>query len=102
MLATAFEEVTPSERVGWMPSHLKSSDLGTVMKSDGSLVSQQDLEANGLADKLAKAAAEYHRVGAAEVTLWKEQTQVAEARARWIGRATREANSHSELPFRDS
>ena len=28
--------------------------------------------------------------------------QIAEARAKWIGRATHEANSHSEFPFRDS
>ena len=102
MLATAFEEVEPSNHVGWMPAHLKSWELGTATKSDGSLVNQQDWEANDLADKLAKAAVEFHRVDAADVKLWNKQMQIAEARAKWIGRATHEANSHSEFPFRDS
>ena len=79
MLATAFEEVEPSNHVGWMPAHLKSWELGTATKSDGSLVNQQDWEANDLADKLAKAAVEFHRVDAADVKLWNRQMQIAEA-----------------------
>ena len=102
MLATAFEEVVPSNHVGWMPAHLKSWEVGTATKSDGNLVSQQDWEANDLADRLAKAAVEFHRVDAADVELWSRQMQIAETRARWIGRATHEANSHCEFPFRDS
>ena len=68
-------------RVGWMPSHLKESELGMAMKSDGSYVNQRDLQGNMLADQLAKRAVEFHRVGPADVKYWREQMDIAECRA---------------------
>ena len=53
---------TPAEKTQWMPSHGKGS-----VKGDGSLVSGQEREANGLADTHAKEAVELHRLHPGEV-----------------------------------
>ena len=55
MMLTALEVADPRV-VGWMPAHLTYADLkhGMAKKSDGTRVTEADLEANGLADKLAK------------------------------------------------
>ena len=55
-----------------MPSHLKESELGMAKRSDGQLVTKRDLCGNQLADELAKQAVEYHRVGEADVKIWKK------------------------------
>ena len=103
MIMTAMED-SSCEVVGWMPSHLTIDDLGLQMalKSDGSLVNRQDLEANGLADTLAKKGVEFHRVASADVKIWAEQMERTKARARWIGIATQEANDMPAYPFSDS
>jgi len=97
MIMTAMED-SSCEVVGWMPSHLTIDDLGLQMalKSDGSLVNRQDLEANGLADTLAKKGVEFHRVASVDVKVWAEQMERAKARARWIGYSGGER--HASLP----
>ena len=85
-----------------MLAHLKRSEVGIITNSDGSLVSLEDIAANDLSDKLAKRAVDAHRVTPGDATTWKEQFAVAEARAKWIGVATYEANNLLAFPFRDS
>ena len=53
MLFTTLEDDDARSRVGWMPSHLRESELGEARKSDGSLVNSRDLLDNRLADELA-------------------------------------------------
>ena len=103
MMLTALEDTSPRV-VGWMPSHLTLDDLKLQMakKSDGSLVNEQDLEANGLADTLAKRAVEYHRVSRAEVRMWAEKMERTKTRAKWIGIASHAANNVEKYPFSDS
>ena len=84
ILFTAFEDEDVRKQVGWMPSHLKQSELGKARKSDGSLVNQLDLKGNNLADLLAKRAVELHRVDPADVEYWRECKVKAESRARWV------------------
>ena len=92
------------ERVGWMPAHLKESDLkhAIATKSDGSLVTKRDVEINDIADKLAKEAVEAHRVPAGEVRAWEAELQKVKVRAKWVGIVTHEANSSKVFPYTDS
>ena len=103
MLMTALDGEDP-ELIGWMPSHLTKKDLqhGGARKSDGSLVTVQDVETNEWADVVAKKGAEQHRVVASDVTLWKEKMQQVKRRAKWTGVVTRNANSATQFPFSDS
>ena len=57
---------------------------------------------DGASSSTAKSAVEAHRVTPEDVTTWKEQFAVAEARAKWVGVATYEASNHTAFPFRDS
>ena len=50
-----------SQNVVWMPAHKTSSRLGSLMRSDGALVTQNDLIGNDMADLHAKLAAAEHR-----------------------------------------
>ena len=103
MLFANLEEAD-AEAVGWMPAHCEEKDLQTELakKSDGSALTCKDIEMNNLADHLAKEGAEQHRVPAGVVKAWKEKEEQIEARARWIGIVTYEANSSKTYPFRDS
>ena len=77
--------------MGWMPSHLTQKDLqhGRARKSDGSLVTVQDVETNEWADVLAKKGVEQHRVVASDVRLWREKNAAGEAESEmdWCGDA---------------
>ena len=66
------------------------------------LLSAADVLGNDLADRLAKAAVEYHRVAAEDVRIWKQHITKAYWRAAWIGKATDHANDLPEFPFKDS
>ena len=92
------------ERVGWIPAHLKVTDLqhAIATKSDGSLVTEVDVTTNDLADRLAKKAVEAHRVPQGEVHAWKTEMAKVKTRAKWVGVATYEANSSKTFPFTDS
>ena len=72
------------------------------IKSDGSLVSGQDREANDLADFHAKEAVELHRVNPDIIKGWKEVKALTMSMAMWTARVTAEANNHDLAPFRDS
>ena len=52
----------PPESVIWIPSHVKTGQSGRIMRGDGFLLAETDVEFNDAADKLAKAAVEAHRV----------------------------------------
>ena len=62
MLHCTLDNDEARSRVGWMPSHLKESELGLARRSDGQLVTRTDLLGNQLADLLAKQAVEFHRM----------------------------------------
>ena len=71
MVLTALEEVA-AEVVGRMPAHPTKVDLelGMARKSDGTLLTTQGLQANDMADVLAKRGVEHHRVPKEEVERW--------------------------------
>ena len=69
MIATALEDAT-TRLVGWLPAHLTANELGVTKKSDGSLVLPEEIEANNLADQLAKRGDEFHRVAKSDVDAW--------------------------------
>lgn len=83
---------------------MKMADLkhGSPTKSDGSLVTREDIALNDLADRLAKKAVEAHRVPQGEIEAWKAKMAEVKERAMWIGVATFEANSSKTFPFTDS
>ena len=102
MLHCALGDDEARSRVGWMPSHLKESELGLARRSDGQLVTGRDLLGNQLADLLAKQAVEFHRVEASDVDRWKDQMEKAERMAKWVGIATHESNNFECFPYKDS
>ena len=101
MIATALEGATTG-LVGWLPAHLTANELGVARKSDGSLVLPEELEANDLADQLAKRGAEFHRVAKSDVDAWAEAAEKMEKRAVLIAKATYLANNRPSFPQRDS
>ena len=96
ILKSALED-TPASNTIWIPAHGKGS-----IKGDGSLVSGQDREANGLADTHAKEAVETHRVSPDIIERWKEVKSQTKSMAMWTARVAAEANNHGLAPFRDS
>ena len=64
---------TLAESVVWMPSHCKKGGAGTVIRGDGFLLTEVDIEMNDIADKYAKRAVEHHRVPSAEVRQWRQK-----------------------------
>ena len=71
-------------------------------KSDGTPLTLQDIEANDMADGLAKRGVEDHRVPYRVRQEWERCMKTTTARAQWIARATREANNLPQFPFSDS
>ena len=58
-LAASLEDQV--DAVVWMPAHCSAKDVGTKRLSDGSLLTEADVQANALVDKLAKAASSHDR-----------------------------------------
>ena len=85
-----------------MPAHKARGQVGRCLLSNGAKLTETDRDANGRADLLAKAAVEVHRVKAGEVELWNAMSDETKAAARWIARATHEANNQEAYPFQDS
>ena len=72
------------------------------MLSNGEALTETHRDANGRADVLAKAAVQQHRVDEKEVEAWDAAYESAVEAARWIARATHEANNQELFPFQDS
>ena len=71
-------------------------------ESDGTPLTEQDIETNGEADCLAKRGVEDHRVPYRVRKEWLRCMADTTSRAKWIARATKEANNQPEYPFSDS
>ena len=93
---------TPAHDIAWMPAHKSRSFVGCSRLSNGLLLTEIDRDANDRSDKLAKSAVEIHRVEAGLVDEWSKAFDTAKARAKWIARATHEANNQEMFPFQDS
>jgi len=93
---------TPTSSVTWMPAHLKQGQCGTVVRGDGFLLTEVDVDANAEADKLAKRAVEHHRDPYRIRQEIKAHDELVTANAMWIARAGIPANQQREDPVRDS
>ena len=91
-------EETPADRLVWMPAHQAGNKVWVSMWSDGRLLTELDRSANGLADKMAKEAVEFHRVDQALVEVWTESFSKAVANAKRLAKATHEANNQEAFP----
>ena len=86
-----------SAPVIWMPAHTAERQINSALKSDGSVLTAVDRDANSRADQFAKAAASGNRVAeAARAFILKRHAAVADM-ATWIAKVTVEAN-HFRLP----
>ena len=101
LLFTAFDD-TPVENIVWMPAHQDDGKAKVRTKSNGTPLTQQDIDANDLADRLAKRGIEDHRVPYRVRQEWLRCRETTMARAKWIARATYEANNLPAYPFSDS
>ena len=109
-LAASLEDrVSP---VVWMPAHCSIEDIGFKRLSDGSLLTEIDVQANAIVDELAKAAASLDRLPSTQTSWARGQWDRLTAIATWIGQATVLAgsfpaprgadSSHREHVIRDS
>ena len=64
VINTTFADGNDVAPVVWMPAHTAEADVGALLKSDGTVLSNMDRDANALADKLAKLAAQGARYAA--------------------------------------
>ena len=85
-IAAALEEDT--ERVSWMLAHCTNSHVGVKQLSNGTYLSEIDLHANALVDKLAKEAANADRLPARQREMVRDLTEVVTAVATWLGQIT--------------
>ena len=92
----------PKGAVGWMPAHVSDRELRHAMKSDGTPVLKKELEANKLADELAKRAVALHRVMPGDVRNYADKAETTMTRAIWVAKATVLANNVPLFPHRDS
>ena len=60
---------TDPKAMAWIPAHLKKEAIGTAVRGDGCLITEEDLEGNDEADRYAKAAVRHHRVPLLETLL---------------------------------
>ena len=72
-------------QIVWMPAHTLSSDVGSKVLSDGSLLTHEDRDTNAEADKLAKEAAATCRAADNVREKLVEEYDRTAAIARWIG-----------------
>ena len=91
-----------SNQVRWMPAHCSRTMVGVAKKSDGTVLTQIDLELNSLADWLAKSAVGFHRVPVETRDRVMLQERVALDLAKWVGIVTFSANHFEGSIKRDS
>ena len=101
MLAEALSDVPPEATV-WIPSHMKAGSCGKVVRGDGFLMTEVDVEANDVADKYAKRAVIAHRVPFRIREEIKAHDALTACNAMWLAQATLLANSRGTEPARDT
>ena len=77
----------------WMPVHTSESQVGSAVKSDGTALTENDRDTNGLADRFAKAAAAGRRRREALTALIMKEACEVQTMAIWLARVTVQANS---------
>ena len=87
-----------------MPSHVRQGGCGSIIRGDGFLLTEEDVEANGMADTYAKRAVLAHRVPYKIRKEVESYNDLTTDNAMWIARATLLANSnqHPGMPARDT
>ena len=75
-----------------MPSHVKFGQCGIIARGDGFLLVEQDVQFNDVADKLAKAVVEAHRVPYKIRKAIETHDELTTRNAMWIAKATLMAN----------
>ena len=101
LMHLALDEV-PASSVIWMPSHCKKGQAGTVIRGDGFLLTETNIEINDVADTHAKRAVEQHRVPSRKRAEIKAHDEATTQNALWIARATLLANDQEQPPHRDT
>ena len=61
LFAESMSDVPPEATI-WIPSHMKAGACGTVVRGDGFLMTELDVEKNDVADRYAKRAVTAHKV----------------------------------------
>jgi hypothetical protein len=79
--------------VVWMPAHCSHKSVGVALLSDGRLMTDTDLQTNGLVDVLAKDEAKKYPPSEADKKAVTFSSRLVECIARWIGQCTHAANS---------
>ncbi len=102
MLLTYFDNDEAVATVVWIPSHCNTRHVGHATLGNGDLLTAADVQGNGEADRLAKAAARWHRASQATRVQWKAAGVAAARLAALVGRATWAANRYDCAPKRDS
>lgn len=90
------------DQMSWMPSHTTAQDVGVRELGNGEKLTELDRRGNALADKLAKAGADTHRVPEAIRNKIAAQDALIEGTGRWVGRATYIANNQEAESHRDT
>ena len=101
LMTTAWDDFDVEE-MSWMPSHTTAQDVGAKELDNGEKLTELDRRGNALADKLAKAGADTHRVPESIRNKIAAQDALIEATVRWAGRATYVANNQEAEPHRDT
>ncbi len=102
LLLTDFDEDDAARSVVWMPAHLTSSHVGRAALSDGSMLTQADLQMNARADSLAKAAARLRRAAPELRAAHVARYALTKRFVCHLGRMTHAANNSGQPPARDS
>ena len=100
MVAEAWDDLDKADLV-WMPAHCGEGAAGSKYKGDGSPLTISDIRGNQEADRLAKLAAESHRVPEAIRSKIACQAALISDTVKWIGRAAHLANNQDSAPHRD-
>ena len=101
LLAEAMRDVPPEATI-WIPSHMKAGTCGSVVRGDGFLMTEVDVEANDVADRYAKRAVAAHRVPFRIREEIKAHDALIASNAMWVARATLLANGRTSEPARDT
>ena len=91
MVAAAWDDLDKTSLV-WMPAHCSDEAVGSKHKGDGTPITLLDIKGNREADRLAKLAAETHRVPEAIRDKLAYQSALITDTVEWIGRAAHLAN----------
>lgn len=84
-----------------MTAHCTDDEVGSLHRGDGVAITKDGIKGNGEADRLAKMAADMHRVPEGTRIRLNQQKNLIQNTVKWIGRAAYLANNHETAPTRD-